>query len=84
MRTIRETYDLPKRPPTPFRQWAVMIAVPVALLALWAALPSSAAVVAILAILTLAAVFAGVAWVLRARQLSEPPPRRPTPPPSTQ
>lgn len=78
MDSLRETYDLPEKAPPPLRQWAVMLAVPVALIAAWLILPDSAIVVAILAVLTLVAVFSGVAWVLRSPYFSDAPrePRR--------
>jgi membrane protein implicated in regulation of membrane protease activity len=82
MDSVRETYELPKRPPTPFRQWAVMLAVPALALGLWLALPDSPITVALLAIAVLAAVFAGVAMVLRSRELDEKPGRQPVTPPS--
>jgi hypothetical protein len=82
MPSVRESYDLPKRPPLPFRQMAVMLALPVLALGLWLALPDSPITVALLAISLLAAVFVGVALVLRSRGLEEKPGRNPVPPPS--
>jgi hypothetical protein len=82
MDSVRETYELPKRPPTPFRQWAVMLAVPALALGLWLALPSSPITVALLAIAVLAAVFVGVGMVMRSRELEEKPGRQPVTPPS--
>lgn len=61
MRSVRESYDLPKRPPLPDRQIALMLAAPLAALALWLALPDSPVTVALLAIALLFAVFMGVA-----------------------
>jgi len=82
MRTIRETYDLPRRPGLVFRQWLVMLAVPAIALGLWLVLPDSPITVALLAIAVLAAVFVGVGLVLTSRQASEPPGENPIPPPS--
>jgi hypothetical protein len=82
MDSVRETYELPKRPPTPFRQWAVMLVLPALALGLWLALPDSPITVALLAIAVLAAVFVGVAMVLRSRELEEKPGRQPVTPPS--
>jgi hypothetical protein len=82
MRSIRETYDLPKEPPSPLRMWALIVGFIVLALVLWLVLPDSAVTVAILAVVLLAAVFVGVAGVMRSRMLSRPPQRRPTPPPS--
>lgn len=77
MQTVRETYDLPERAPVPYRQYGVMVAIPIALILAWLLLPSSPVVVAILAVLTLAAVFAGVRWVLASRQFHEAPGHNP-------
>ena len=82
MRTIRDTYDLPQRPPVAFWQWAVMLAAPALALGLWLLAPDSAITVALLAVTMLAAVFVGVSVVLRKRELSEPPGKHPISPPS--
>lgn len=79
----RENYDLPQKPPLPFRQAAVMVTVVGLALAGWLLLPSSPITVALLAIALLAAVFVGVGAVLRSRELDEKPGRDPVPPPST-
>jgi hypothetical protein len=80
MSPIRETYDLPKRVPVPFRHWALILGVLVAVLGLWYVLPKSPIVVGLLAILTLALVFTGVQRVLSSRTFNEAPGRRPAPP----
>lgn len=77
----RDPYGVP---PTatrlpPLRMWIVMCAVPLAALVLWLVLPDSPITVVLLALAVLGAVFAGVAWVLRARGLNRPPDRRPRP-----
>lgn len=80
--SIREDYDVPSgtnRLP-PVRMWIVMLAVPVAALVAWALLPNGPVTVAILVLAVLAAVFAGVWWVLSARGLNRPPARNPRPP----
>jgi hypothetical protein len=82
MTNLREDYDLPERPPLPFRQGIVMIALPVIALGLWLAMPDSPITVALLALAVLAAVFAGVGLVLRSRELDEKPGRHPVTPPS--
>jgi membrane protein implicated in regulation of membrane protease activity len=82
MRSVRESYDLPERPPTPFRQWAVMLALPAFATGLWLVLPDSPVTVALLAIAVLVAVFVGVGMVLRSRELDEKPGRDPVTPPS--
>jgi membrane protein implicated in regulation of membrane protease activity len=66
----------------PFRQWALMLAVPALAIGLWLVLPDSPVTVAILVIIVLVAVFAGVQRILKSRQLSEAPDRRPMTPPS--
>jgi len=82
MTQLREDYDLPERPPLPFRQALVMVALPVIALGLWLALPDSPITVALLAVAVLVAVFAGVGLVLRSRELDEKPGRKPVTPPS--
>ncbi len=82
MQRERENYDLPKRPPLPFRQAAVMFAVILLALGLWLLLPNSPFAVGFLAIVVLAAVFIGVGSVLRSRELDEKPGRNPVTPPS--
>jgi hypothetical protein len=82
MERERENYDLPKRPPLPFRQAAVMFTVVLLALGLWLLLPNSPISVALLAIVLLAAVFIGVGSVLRSRELDEKPGRNPVTPPS--
>jgi hypothetical protein len=83
MRSVRETYDLPKRPGVTFYQWMVMLAAPLATLVLWRLLPDSPVTVALFAIAVLAAVFVSVGLVLNSRRLDEKPGRNPAPPPST-
>jgi hypothetical protein len=82
MRGVRDTYDLPQRPPVPFWQWAVMLGANALALGGWLLAPDSPLTVALLAITVLAAVFFGVSVVLRKRELSEPPGEHPIPPPS--
>jgi hypothetical protein len=82
MTQLREDYDLPERPPLPFRQAIVMVALPVIALGLWLAVPDSPITVALLAVAVIAAVFVGVGLVLRSRELDEKPGRHPVTPPS--
>lgn len=84
MDNLQETYDLPRRPGVAFWQWLVMLAVPAIALGLWLVLPDSPITVALLAVAVLAAVFVGVAAVLRSRQASEPPREQPITPPSVE
>ena len=83
MTQLREDYDLPQRPPLPFRQAIVMFAVPLIALVLWLVVPSSPITVGLLVIAVLFAVFTGVGLVMRSRELDEKPGRNPVPPPST-
>ena len=80
--TLREDYDLPRRTSIGVRTWIVMGIAPLAALVLWLVAPSSPAAVAVLAIAILVLVGAGVAWAVSARDLRQPPPRRPQTPPS--
>ena len=82
MTDLRDDYDLPRKPPLPFRQAALMCAFVVLALAAWLLLPSSPIVVGLLAIALLAVVFVGVGAVLRSRELDEKPGRNPVTPPS--
>ena len=84
MPSARDSYDLPKRPPLPFRQALLMGTIVLLALALWFFLPNSPIVVALIAIVLLAAVFTGVAAVLRSRELDEEPDRNPVTPPSVE
>ena len=79
----RENYDLPKRPPLPFRQAIVMFGAVALALGLWFFLPSSPIVVALIAVIVLAGVFLGVGGVLHSKELDEKPGRNPVTPPST-
>ena len=82
MPTVREDYDLPEKTPVPMRQYALMISVIVIALALWAVLPDSPVLVAVLVLVVLATVFAGVRSVLASRALHRPPGDHPVTPPS--
>ena len=84
MTSVRETYDLPKRPPVPFRQYALMLALPVVALVLWLLLPDSPITVALLAIALLVTVFVGVGMIVRSRGLDEKPSREPVTTPSSE
>jgi hypothetical protein len=42
MPDIRETYELPERPPVPYRIWVLTIVVPALALGLWLLLPDGA------------------------------------------
>lgn len=82
MTDLRDDYDLPKKPPLPFRQAAVMITFVALALAAWLLAPDSAIAVGLLAVALLTAVFVGVGMVLRSRGVDEKPGREPVTPPS--
>ncbi len=82
MTNPRKNYDLPERPPLPLRQVIVMLVVLALAVGVWLLVPSSPITVALLAVALLAAVFVGVATVLRSRELDEKPGRNPVTPPS--
>jgi 4-hydroxybenzoate polyprenyltransferase len=82
MTNLRDDYDLPKKPPLPFRQAALMLTVVLLALGGWLLLPNSPIAVALLAVALLGAVFVGVGMVLRSRELDKKPGRNPVPPPS--
>jgi len=84
MPSLREDYDLPKRPPLPLKQFALMLVFPVAALVLWLLLPDSPVTVALLAIAVLVAVFIGVGMVVRSRGMDDKPGRDPVTPPSVE
>lgn len=82
MSDIREIYELPERPPVPYRVWFLTIIVPALALGLWLVLPDSTIAVIVLFVAVVAAVFTGVKYILHDRELEEPPPQQPVPPPS--
>jgi fatty acid desaturase len=77
--TLREDYGLPRRAPITMRVLAVHLAVLVLAFALWLIVPG-AITVAILVIVLLATVGAGVFRVLASRDLGDPPGDTPQPP----
>jgi hypothetical protein len=82
MPDIRETYDLPERPPIPYRIWALAMFLIALALGLWLLLPDSTAAVVIVFAVVMGTVFCGARRLLRDRELEEPPPLAPVPPPS--
>jgi membrane protein implicated in regulation of membrane protease activity len=77
--SVRETYDLPRRPPVSLRFAAFMTVFSVGAVLLWLVLPDSPVTVALLAIALLAIVFAGVSRIFTSREVTEAPPHRPGP-----
>jgi hypothetical protein len=80
--SLREDYDLPERTSVFSRMWVFMGVFVLAALVAWIVAPSSPVAVALLAIVLLGLVFAGVAWALSSRDLRRPPGRNPETPPS--
>ena len=78
--SLRKTYDLPRRPPTSLRFPVFMVAFVLAALILWLLLPDSAITVALLAVVLLAAVGAGVFRIFSAREVTRPPGHHPVDP----
>jgi hypothetical protein len=79
MRSIRETYDLPRKPPTLFRFAAFMVVFAVGAPLLWLVLPDGVVSVAVLALFLLVLIAVALRWILSSREIEQPPPRRPVP-----
>ncbi|HEV7884502.1 MAG TPA: hypothetical protein VGO81_13100 [Solirubrobacteraceae bacterium] len=79
MRSIRETYDLPSKPPAMFRFAAFMVAFAVGAPLLWLVLPDGIVTVAGLAIFLLVIIAVALRSILSSRDVEQPPPRRPVP-----
>jgi membrane protein implicated in regulation of membrane protease activity len=82
MGALRETYDLPERPPLPYRVWLLCLAVPALALGLWFVFPDSTVTLVLLFAAICVAVFTGLWHILRDPELEEPPGLDPMPPPS--
>jgi hypothetical protein len=79
MRSIRETYDLPRKPPAMFRFAAFMVAFAIAAPLLWLVLPDGIVTVAVLALALLLIIGFALRSILSSRDVEQPPPRRPAP-----
>ena len=79
MRSIRDTYDLPRKPPAMFRFAAFMVAFAVAAPLLWLVLPDGVVTVAVLAVALLLIIAFALRSILSSRDVEQPPPRRPVP-----
>jgi hypothetical protein len=77
MPSIRESYDLPRKPPATFRFAAFMVAFAVGAPLLWLVLPDGVVTIAGLAIFLLVIVGVAVRSILSSRDVEQPPPRRP-------
>jgi hypothetical protein len=82
MPSARKSYELPDRPPIPYRVWVRCVAVPVLALSLWLVFPDSAVTLVLLFAAVVLAVFSGVWHLLSDPDLEEPPRAEPMPPPS--
>ncbi len=71
--SVREQYDLPKRPPVPWRILALVGLVILLALALWRFGPGGPFMVALTFGLIFGAVLAGVFMILSSRRVREPP-----------
>ena len=79
MRSIRDTYDLPRKPPAMFRFAAFMVAFAVAAPLLWLVLPDGVVTVAVLAVALLLIIAFALRSILSSRDVEQPPWRRPVP-----
>jgi hypothetical protein len=79
MSDIRETYDLPRKPPATFRFIGFMVAFAVGAPLLWLVLPDGAVTVAVLAVALLLIIAFALRSILSSRDVEQPPPRRPVP-----
>jgi hypothetical protein len=77
MRDIRETYDLPRKPPVTFRFIAFLLAFIVGAPLLWLVLPHGAVTVAVLGIALLVVIGVGLRFILGSGELDRPPARNP-------
>jgi hypothetical protein len=79
MSDIRDTYDLPRKPPATFRFIGLIAAFVIGAPLLWLVLPDGVVTVAVLAIVLLLAVGFGVRAILSSRDVNQPPGRNPVP-----
>lgn len=82
LQSIRRTYGLPRRVPVVIRVLAFMLAAATVWVFLWLVLPDGPVTVVLLVLFVLGSLFAGLARIMTARELSEPPGRHPVQPPS--
>jgi hypothetical protein len=79
MSDIRETYDLPRKPPATFRFIGFMVAFAIGAPLLWLVLPDGAVTVAALAIFLLLIIGLALRAILKSRDVQQPPGRNPVP-----
>lgn len=84
MRSVRESYDLPRRPPPAVKMLAFMAIFSIGATVAWLVFPESAISVAVLFVALTLLVAGGVWWIFSRRDTREPPGRNPVRPPSTE
>lgn len=84
MRSVRETYDLPKQPPAAIRMLVFMAVFAIGAIVAWLAFPDSAISVAVLFVALLLIVGGSVWWLFTRRDMRAVPGREPMQPPSTE
>lgn len=79
MSDIRETYDLPRKPPATFRFIGFLALFVVGAPLLWLVLPDGPVTVAALAIFFLLVIGFAIRAILSSRDITQPPGRNPVP-----
>jgi hypothetical protein len=79
MSDIRDTYDLPRKPPATFRYIAFMVAFAVGAPLLWLVLPDGVVSVAVMAIALLLVIGFALRSILNSRDVKQAPGRNPVP-----
>jgi hypothetical protein len=79
MSDIRETYDLPRKPPATFRFIGFVVVFAIGAPLLWLVLPDGAVTVAALAIFLLLVIGLVLREILKSRDIRQPPGRNPVP-----
>ena len=80
MDDIRETYDIPKKGPSPTFQFiGFMVAFAIGAPLLWLVLPHGAITVAVIAIFLLVVIGVALRLILSSRDMTRPPGRNPVP-----
>jgi len=83
MRSIKESYDLPKRLPVPMRVWLMPLIILLASVGGWLVLPRTPVTAGLLVLVIIVVVGASVFRIMTSRQLTALPRRNPVKPPST-
>jgi hypothetical protein len=77
MSDIRETYDLPRKPPATFRFIGFLAVFVIGAPLLWLVLPDGAVTVAVLGLALLVIIGVGLRFILSSRELNRAPGRNP-------